>query len=844
MQSKTTRFLWRSFAIIIALCIVIFLGITYFINVQSNNTVSEIGEIYMAQMGKQIQLHFSTAVEMHQSKLSEIRVLAEENSISGNTVAAAGEAISNGFTYLALYSESGDCEILLGDSISINDGADFFAAIKNEDELVTDGVTGGGDSLLLFGEKIFIENYDGDSYSYLVAGLPMTDIEDELSLNLGETDMYAHIIRMNGDFVIANADVTESSYFERLEECDGVEGYTNDEIVDVVRDVMEKDESMYMVAKINGVNRSSYLISLDYSKWYLVCSLSYTVMQTPINSLLADRIMVFGVGFGIVILALLIVFIRYFKLTRKQVVDLEEARLEAEQASRAKSEFLANISHDIRTPMNAIIGMTAIAASNVNDTVRVENCLKKISLSGNHLMSLINDVLDISKIESGKMTLTVDQISLGDVMANLVNIIQPQVKSRRQVFDVFIEKIIAEDICTDSVRLQQLLLNLLSNALKFTPEGGSISVRVNQEVSPLGEGYVRTHFYVKDTGIGMTEEFKAKVFESFEREDRKRIHKTEGSGLGMSIAKHIVDAMNGTIEVESELNKGTEFHVCLDLEYVTDQTVEMKLPPWNMLVVDDDEDLCVSAADSLKEIGVNAEWTLTGESAVNMAQEHHDMGKGYHVILIDWKMPDMDGIETARQIRAHVGDDIPILLISAYDWSDVEQEAIEAGFNGFISKPLFKSTLYQGLVKFAGDESLASGKNELDFSVLEGKHILLAEDNEINWEVAKELLSQYGLILDWAENGKDCVDMFSASDPAHYDLILMDIRMPIMGGYDASMAIRALEREDAKTIPIIAMTADAFSEDIEHALAAGMNDHLAKPLDMSKVLRVLVKYMK
>ena len=512
-------------------------------------------------------------------------------------------------------------------------------------------------------------------------------------------------------------------------------------------------------------------------------------------------------------------------------------------ANKAKSEFLSNMSHDIRTPMNAIVGMTAIATANIENTQQVQHCLKKIALSSKHLLNLINDVLDMSKIESGKMTLNIDQVSLREMMDGIVNIVQPQVRAKQQQFDIFIHDILSENVCCDSVRLNQVVLNLLSNAVKFTPVEGSIHIALYQEPSPQGDDFVRTHLLVKDSGIGMSPEFQAKIFDSFSREDSRRVQRTEGTGLGMAITKFIVDAMGGTIQLRSEQGRGSEFHVTLDLEVSTIQETDMVLPDWNMLVVDDDRELCESTVASLKSIGLHAEWTLDGENAVRMAEERFQRHDGSHIILLDWKLPGMDGIETARELRRRLGENIPILLISAYDWGDIEAEAKSVGINGFISKPLFKSTLFYGLRPYVDAEETVleplPEEHEADFT---GRRILLAEDNELNWEIADELLSSLGLELDWAENGKICVEKFSAAAPGWYDAVFMDLRMPIMTGYEATQAIRALDRPDA-SLPIIAMTADAFSEDIQRCLEAGMNAHIAKPIDLREVSRLLEKYL-
>ncbi|MCI8553999.1 MAG: response regulator, partial [Clostridiales bacterium] len=448
----------------------------------------------------------------------------------------------------------------------------------------------------------------------------------------------------------------------------------------------------------------------------------------------------------------------------------------------------------------------------------------------------------MSKIESGKMTLNVDQVSLREVMDGIVNIIQPQVRAKRQRFDVFIHDISTENVCCDGVRLNQVLLNFLSNAIKFTPEDGAIEMSLYEEASPCGDQFVRVHLRVKDNGIGMSSEFQKKMFESFVREDSARVYKTEGTGLGMTIAKYIVDAMGGTIEVQSEKGIGTEFHVTLDLEKAMVQEEEMLLPAWNMLVVDDDEMLCESTVASLESIGIRAEWALDGETAVQMVESRCKRHEEYEIILLDWKLPGIDGLETAKKIRRQMGDYIPILLISAYDWNEIEKEAREAGVSGFISKPLFRSTLFYGLRPFAeeADDAEPLEERKTDFA---GRHILLAEDNDLNWEIAEELLSELGLKLDRAEDGQICVEKFRQSSPGYYSAILMDIRMPVMTGYEAAKAIRALERGDTQ-IPIIAMTADAFAEDIQKCLDCGMNAHVAKPIDIREVSRMLEKYMK
>ena len=591
---------------------------------------------------------------------------------------------------------------------------------------------------------------------------------------------------------------------------------------------------------MNGERRHMYATNLSYSEWHLITFMPYGTLDESVSRL-GSQWGTMAVGSGAVVLAAQL--LEYFNMTWQQVRELKQARQEAVQATRAKSEFLSNMSHDIRTPMNAIVGMTAIAITNFDNPQQVRSCLKKIALSSKHLLGLINDVLDMSKIESGKMTLSMERISLREVLDNIVSIVQPQTKAKSQQFDIFIHDVYAENVYCDSVRLNQVLLNLLSNAIKFTPEGGTVNIALREEPSPLGDGHVRVHLQVRDSGIGMSPEFREKVFESFSREDNTRVYKIEGTGLGMAITKYIVDAMHGDIEVESEQGRGTEFHVVLDLEVAENRDDEMVLPGWRMLVVDDDQQLCESTANSLRSIGLQAEWTQDGESALALVEQRLNEGRPFQIILLDWKLPGMDGVETARRIRTQLRTDVPILLISACDWSDIEGLARSAGVNGFISKPLFKSTLFYGLKPFIQSDEPAPVLVEKGTD-LAGRRVLLVEDNELNWEVAEALLKELGLILDWAENGKLCLEMFQASALGYYDAILMDIRMPVMNGYEAAKAIRALDRPDAAGIPIIAMTADAFSEDVRRCLDCGMDAHTAKPINVKEVAHLLERLLK
>ena len=846
-QSNTTRFLITGMVLVALLSVFIFGFLAFYMNRKSADTISQVGSTYMSGMGEQISQHFATTIDL---RLSQVEALVESIPPSGMEHDTLRERLATaaqvrGFESLAFYSKSGEFEMIYGEEATLADPDPFLESLNAEEKKVAVGTTPDGEKYILLGVSTTYTMENGEECTALVAALPASYIGETLSLYDSEDShslVYSHIIRYDGSFVIRSGDAFRDNYFDRIQALFEDEGADGRQYIQELEVAMASQEDYNTVLQFGHERRHLYCTRLEYSEWYLVTVMPYGTLDEAVNELSGQWLYLVFAGCAIILTALLLVFWRYFLLLKAQMAELEEARQAAEAANKAKSEFLSNMSHDIRTPMNAIVGMTAIATANISDKKQVQNCLRKITLSSKHLLGLINDVLDMSKIESGKMTLNSDLVSLRELMDGLVSIVQPQVRSKRQQFDVFIHDIIAENVCCDSVRLNQIMLNFLSNAVKFTPEGGVIHVSLYQKPSPKGENFVQTHLLVKDNGIGMSAEFKAKIFESFAREDSTRVHKTEGTGLGMAISKYIVDAMGGSISVESELGKGSEFHVTLDLEVAEVQEVDMVLPPWRMLVVDDDKLLCETTVASLKAIGVDAEWTLDGETAVQMVENRHNLRDDYQVILLDWKLPGMDGIETARAIRKKLGDEVPIMLISAYDWGEIEEIARSAGINGFISKPLFKSTLYYGLRQFAGESSEPAELVAENHTDLHGKHILLAEDNELNWEIASDLLSEMGLVLDWAENGQICVNMFEHSPEGFYDAILMDIRMPVMTGYEAATAIRALDRPDAD-LPIIAMTADAFAEDIKKCLDHGMNAHVAKPIDVREVARLLEKYM-
>lgn len=848
MFKMTKRFFAISGICLIALCSAVFVWIGSYMNQKSEKAITEIGAIYMSEMSKQIHQKFDAIIDLKLSQAQGIvKRTPQENAQYGNAMIQelALSAEIREFTYLALYTEDEQQQIIYGNPVKIVKPEEFSEILKDKSKRVTTGFDENGDKVLMLAIDAEYPMEGNKKSSSLVVALPMSYLEKALLLDEEASMMYSHIIRKDGSFVIRSGKGLQEDYFIRIKELvSELNGKTPEDYAQELRNVMEKDENYSTLIIVNDVYQQLYCSSLPNSEWYLVAVMPYGILNDNISELSDIRQYAILEACGVIIIGILIIFILYFRMSQQQLKELNEAKKEAVEANRAKSEFLSNMSHDIRTPMNGIVGMTAIAMSNINDNARVKDCLAKITLSSKHLLGLINDVLDMSKIESGKLTLNIHQISLREAMESIVNIVQPQIKSKNQHFDIFIQKIQTENVHCDSVRLNQVLINLLSNAIKFTPENGSIRVYLEQESSPLGENYVRCHFKVKDSGIGMTEEFQKKIFDKFSREQKDQVYKTEGTGLGMAITKYIIDTMGGTVELKSTPGEGSEFHIVLDLEKAFTLEEDMILPPWNVLVADNNQDLCQSAVFSLKEIGINAEWALDGKTAIEMVKKRHQEDNDYEIVLLDWKMPGMDGLQTMREIRKQVGDNIPILIISAYDWSDIKEEAIKAGANGFISKPLFKSNLFLGLSSFMMKEDTEESQKNENKQRFTGKRILLAEDNDLNWEIAEDILSEAGFELERAENGQICVEKFQQSDVWYFDVILMDIRMPVMSGYDAAKTIRAMKERADVNLPIIAMTADAFSEDIQHSLECGMNEHISKPIDVDRLIQILRKYLK
>ena len=669
---------------------------------------------------------------------------------------------------------------------------------------------------------------------------PLAQVAERFSLSFYDDTGFSYVVNREGDILIRSQHQNSNRTFQNLFDIIDLKG--NDrQAAASFREALQS--GLKGVARFNYQEEEyvfCYVPMETAGDWYVVSIIPNRVIMEQADQIVQySQILILLIVISALTAAALFLFYRYS--TQRVLAAKEEARLAAESANAAKSHFLSTMSHDIRTPMNAIIGMTHLAKEHLNEPDKMREYLMKIGQSGQLLVGLINDILDLSKIESGKMTLNNDVVSLEQFLRELVNILQPSAEAKKQRFDIRVNRVEHELLCFDALRLNQIMINLISNAVKFTPEGGTISVDVT-EGPARREGCARFTFRVKDTGIGMKPEFLKEIFTSFTRERDSRVDKTEGSGLGMAITKKIVDLMEGVIRVESEPDKGTVFTVELDLLTAAGAGGEdMRVPPIRILVANGDPAACESAKAYLREMGARPDCAENGREAVEMAAKAHEMKEDYTLILLDWKMPDMNGIEAVQKIREKIAADAPIVIFSAYDWAQIEEKAAEAGVTGFLQKPLFKSTLYRLIRRYVFKETLPE-QNQAETVSLAGRRILLAEDNKLNQEIAQEILVSHGAQTQVVDNGLSCVKAFEGSKEGTYDLILMDVHMPVMDGYEATRKIRGMKRRDA-AIPIFAMTADAFYEDIQAAKAAGMNSHLAKPIDIQAMLREMKRYI-
>ena len=690
-----------------------------------------------------------------------------------------------------------------------------------------------GEQSLAFCNKITLRDTGNASSktAVLLRVVPISELEQKWVFPQEEfVNAELSMIDANGDYILKGNNFKNSSFFEFYKSYNPTEPASSKELFDTIT------SSTGSVSMLNSRGQECILAFTP-----VTATAGWTLLGfVPAEDLHVDNenwLLIGVVSAGLLILFLCDLFFM-IHINKKLKVTAREA----EHANKAKTDFLSTMSHDIRTPMNAIIGLTTLAEKDLGDVKSTKESLRKISLASNHLLTLINDILDISKVESGKLKLSPQSFSIAETVENLVNISQPMIKEKKIIFSFHIDKMEKEYLYTDQLRLNQIYINILSNAIKYTEPGGRVSVDMSEEESSI-PGCVRLTYVVADSGIGMSPEFMQTMYQPFSRQTDSRVNSIEGTGLGLAITKQMVDLMGGRIDCQSEQGKGTTFTVTLDIPQADKQLDDIQLDQVNALIVDDDEIVLQTMVSEFQSLGSAAEIAHSGKEALEMLTRKHESGKDYTLVILDWKMPDMDGIETIRRIRTEISGDIPILLTSAYDWSDIEDLAKDAGADGFISKPIFRSALYKKINSILGTESV-SVEPEDDYSDLKGLNILVAEDIEINWMIISGMLSMIGITSEQAENGRVCVEKMRTAADGTYDLIFMDVQMPEMNGLDAARAIRQLENPRAASIPIVAMTAEAFSENVTECLDAGMNGHIAKPIDIKLVIKEIRRIVK
>lgn len=817
----------------------------------------------------QIRVNLEYGLETHWNIVSVIEAEAEgthytdENALIGAINAMEKHFGTDLYDCRLMFLDTMGMAYLTDGSVGIWDDIGFLSDGYDRHTFVTD--TSNVDSTFLaFSQKLeqpITVGTEGKRFTHLVLLKDIKSLKKYYTTESYGGQAVTYIIKSNGTMAYYDANDADDvigarNIFKVLNEAEYIRGGRFD-------DIKAQLSSEGIAAANIQLNQTEYYYCLSNLDKYdmtmmLLIPGEYVAVSTMNMMNSALKTMIIFVSILVLLMVLTIMALikvqrssQLMKIEQENNKELNKLRLAAEDAMRAaesanrsKSTFLSNMSHDIRTPMNAVIGFATLALANVENPHKVKDYLSKILSSGNHLLSLINDILDMSRIESGKIHLDETKANLSEMLHDIKTIVSGQLHAKQLELYMDTMDVTDEDVYCDKTRLNQVLLNLLSNAIKFTSPGGTVSVRVKQiHNAPEGQGMYEIR--VKDTGIGMSREFAERIFEPFERERNSTVSRIQGTGLGMAISKNIIDMMGGTIEVHTEKNKGTEFVICLSLRLQSERrSVEKikELEGLKALVVDDDFNTCDSVTKMLVQVGMRSEWTLFGKEAVLRAQQSIEINDPFHAYIIDWRLPDMNGIEVTRRIRS-LGDDTPIIILTAYDWTDIEEEAKAAGVTAFCSKPMFMSDLRESLLNALGHQKDKSEKILPDSEEFKGKRILLAEDNELNREIALELLKEYGFRIDAVENGAEAVKKVTASKPGDYDMVIMDIQMPIMDGYEATRRIRALENTVLSGIPILAMTANAFDEDRKAAEECGMNGFLSKPIIIDELILELQRVL-
>ena len=845
-DSKGRSILWVVLGLLVLIVVLMISSFWFLKTAQktTENSVYDVSEVYLQELTKQKINQFQINLEnqVRQLRIAIATLDAEDTGSEEKFQNCIKETNKvSEFDFFALLDNEGN---IYTESDVINDSSQYpfidrdLKTSKVSLEKVDEN------NMIMVMVPLEDTSFEGRKITGAVAGVNAGTFSEKVFTQYDFGRIFCEVIMADGSFVIKtnhNHLKEKANLFSGL----GKEAIFGDGFsIEKLKSDIDSGKSGVASYYLEDILHYTYYAPIEGTDWYMKTTIHYDLVSSKIDTVRQTMTRNSLVQLALVVLMLLAVFGIYLSVRRKND-KLNYQRIQAEESNRAKSTFLSNMSHDIRTPMNAIIGFTNLAIQSKESMERVQGYLAKILASSNHLLTLINDVLEMSRIESGKIYLDETECNLSEILHDLNTIIIGQIEGKQQELLMDAVDVMNEDVYCDKLRLNQILLNLLSNAIKFTPSGGKISVQFKQkEGAP--EGYGAYELRVKDSGIGMTQEFADKVFTPFERERTSTVSGIQGTGLGMAITKSIVDLMDGRIEVKTAPDQGTEFIIHMNFrlqETQREYTPIAELTGVKALVVDDDFDACDAATRMLLKLGMQSEWTLSGKEAVLRTKQSVSLNDAFGVYIIDWRLPDLGGVEVARQIRAIVGDSAPILIMTAYDWANIEDEARAAGVNAFCSKPMFMSDLQATLSKAIGQqvmipESSDTPEETADFT---GKRVLLVEDNELNREIAHEILSQAGFEVEAAEDGSIAVEIVKESKPGYYDLILMDVQMPIMNGYEATRAIRSLEDKELASIVIIAMTANAFEEDKKAALDAGMNDHIAKPIDIEVLFEVLGK---
>lgn len=854
---------------VMVVCLVV--GIVYIWSFMMKQTTEE-RTSQLDEMIEQIRVNLEYGLETHWNLLEGIEVSVEGEFYSD--IQQLTDEISSLENKFRLKSYG--CRIMLIESTGMTCLSDGTYGIWDDMKYLSDGAerktfvsdtSNVKGTFLAFAQKLGSPvrvGADKVDFTHIILLKDIKEVKKYYTTNSYGGHAATYIIQPNGTLAYYDSEEEDvlkvRNIFKALKEAEYVRGRNFDSVKD------QLDKKGISAADIR-INQTEYFYSLTSLQAYdmtlmLLIPADYVAVSTVTMMEATFRVM--SIFMFVLIVVLVLAMISFAKAQRSdQLVKIEQknnqelnqlretaenALYAAEVANKSKSVFLSNMSHDIRTPMNAVIGFATLGLSNLDNKEKVKDYFTKILSSSNHLLSLINDILDMSRIESGKISLEETEANLSEMLYDIKTIIGGQIHAKQLELSMDVIDVTDEDVYCDKTRLNQVLLNLLSNAIKFTMPGGRVSVRIVQMPNPSGEKGLY-EIRVKDTGIGMSKEFAERIFEPFERERTSTVSRIQGTGLGMSITKNIVDMMGGSIEVLTEEGKGTEFILKLELRLQPEQREKGKikeLEGMRALVVDDDYDTCDGVTRMLEDMGMRSEWTLSGKEAVLRMKQSIERKDAFSAYIIDWRLPDMNGVEVARQIR-RLGDDKPIIILTAYEWDDIEEEARDAGINGFCAKPMFLSDLRESLLWSLGDklheeeEQEVSGHDEIeDFK---GRHLLLVEDNELNREIAQEILCEYGFQIDVAENGAEAVEKVSSSRPGDYDLVLMDVQMPVMDGHEATRQIRKLENRELAAIPIIAMTANAFNEDRKAAKDCGMDGFISKPINIEEIIQTLKKVL-